>query len=168
VIHNPGSAASIAAGPSFFWAQRRKPKTFKKQAVLRRELPRKTHKSAANYLLGIQEFCLARGGRATICMRRKTASDEYHGCGLQLRRKNKLRGGHNVIHHCYLLACLRSQTAVHRAVGSNAAHGIASIGRHHFIFMMVPRHSVAMMMRCRLSYPMAGGMLAAFHAGLRQ
>src|SRR5947209_5143922 len=73
-----------------------------------------------------------------------------------------------MIDHRYLLAGLGSQTAVHRALRSNAAYRITLVRGHHFIFMVMPRHSVAMMMRSRLSYTMAGCAFAAFHAGLRQ
>src|SRR5437588_4784119 len=151
-----GSAASIAAGPFLFQGTTAQAKNSSRTqtSIPRRKVPGTTHKSTANRLLGFQDDCLAKGGRAAICMRRKTGSDEYHGRELQLRRKNKLRGHHTVIDHCYLLARLGSQTAVHRAVRSNAADRIALIRDHHFVFMMMSRHSVAMMMRSRLSYTM--------------
>jgi len=112
--------------------------------------------------------CLAKGGRAAICVRRKTGRDEYHRRELHCRRKSNLWGSHNMIDHCDLLAGLGGRAAVHRAASGSAAYRITLISKHHISFMMMPWHSVAMMMRNGLRTTMAGCVFAAFHAGLRQ
>lgn len=120
-----------------------------------------------NHCFGIQDCFLVKGGRAAICVGRKTGSDEYHLYRKQFRGRHKLRGDQGLSSDCCLHPSSRRKTAVHRTLGKSRAYRIALIRSWHLIFIML-HHSVAMMMRSRLAYPMASRMLHAFHAGLCQ